>query len=280
MIKKILVVLDADSDTAVAIRYATEIAKRFDASVTGLAVVDLGSISSGSKGGGIGSFYYAEKLREKLTAETRVKARELIETFESTVADAGIKHVEMVQEGVPVQRIVEDMKYHDLLVIGRDPHLFYVHPKKETPDTLASVVKATVSPSIVVSDSYTTIRRLVVAYDGSLASARTVRDYAYLKPFGPDVSVHLINVYDKDSSESELMLSLLKGYLAAHGIEATAASLKSDDARTAILDYSRDMDADMLAIGSHSVSGIKRIAFGSITEKLLKECPLPLFLNQ
>jgi nucleotide-binding universal stress UspA family protein len=107
-----------------------------------------------------------------------------------------------------------------------------------------------------------------------------VRDYAYLKPFGPDVSVHLINVYDKDSSESELMLSLLKGYLAAHGIEATAASLKSDDGRTAILDYSRDMDADMLAIGSHSVSGIKRIAFGSITEKLLKECPLPLFLNQ
>ncbi len=203
-----------------------------------------------------------------------------MQTFESAVADAGIEHVEMVQEGVPVQRIVEDMKYHDLLVIGRDPHLFYGHPKKETPDTLASVVKATVAPSIVVSDSYTTIRRLVVAYDGSLASARTVRDYAYLKPFGPDVAVHLVNVYEKDSSESELMLSLLKRYLAAHGIEATAASFKSNDTRTAILDYSRDVDADMLAIGSHSVSGIKRIAFGSITEKLLKECPLPLFLNQ
>ena len=51
-------------------------------------------------------------------------------------------------------------------------------------------------------------------------------------------------------------------------------------AHEAILDYTRNVDADLLVAGAHSVSGIKRIAFGSITEKLLKDCPLPMFLNQ
>ena len=40
MIKKILVALDLDTDTPVATRYALDIAERYGASLTGLAVVD------------------------------------------------------------------------------------------------------------------------------------------------------------------------------------------------------------------------------------------------
>lgn len=280
MIKKILVALDPDSDSVVATRYATDIARRFNASVTGLAVVDLGSIESGTKGGGIGSFYYAEKLREKLTTETRAKARELLDAYERAMQDTDVEHLELVQEGVPFERIVEDMKYHDLLIIGREPHFFYGHPKAETPDTLARVVKTTVSPTIVVGKAYTSIRRVVIAYDGSPASARSARDFAYMMPFGRDVNVHVVTVYSKDASESELTLSLMEKFLKAHDIEATTASVKSSDARAAILEYTHSVDADLLVAGAHSVSGIKRIAFGSITEKLLKDCPLPMFLNQ
>ena len=57
MIKKILVALDPDMDTPVATRYAADIAQRHDAEVTGLAVVDMGSIEASSRGGGIGSMY-------------------------------------------------------------------------------------------------------------------------------------------------------------------------------------------------------------------------------
>ncbi len=280
MIKKVLVALDADSDSAVATRYATDIARTFGASVTGLAVVDLGSIEAGAKGGGIGSFYYAEKLKEKLTSETRAKARELIESFESSMEKSGVEHLEVIQEGVPFQRIVEDMKYHDLLVIGRNPHFFYGHPKEETRDTLARVVKNTVSPTFVVGDSYTTIRRVVVAYDGSAASARSVRDFVYMMPFGSDINMHVVNVYTKDATESELMLSLIQQFLTAHDVDASTTSLKSNNFKQAILDYAADVDGDLLVAGAHSVKGIRKIAFGSITEKLLKECPLPMFLNQ
>src|SRR5690554_2274275 len=146
MIKKILLALDSDSDTPVALRYAIEIAQRYDAEITALAVIDLGGIEAESRGGGIGSMYYGEKLRESLTEETRQKAQELIREFEELIAGSGVRHTKVVKEGVPYDRIIEDAKYHDLLVIGREPHFFYSRPKQYT-KTLAAVVEDTVSPT-------------------------------------------------------------------------------------------------------------------------------------
>ncbi|MGK7369306.1 MAG: hypothetical protein ACNS64_03755 [Candidatus Halalkalibacterium sp. M3_1C_030] len=45
MINRILVALDLDLDTPLANRYAIKLAKKFDASVSGLAVVDTVDIS-------------------------------------------------------------------------------------------------------------------------------------------------------------------------------------------------------------------------------------------
>jgi len=149
MLKRILVALDPDSDTPIATEYAANIARRYDAEVTGLAVVDLGSIEASSRGGGIGSMYYAEKLRERLTSEARATAQSLIEEFDRAMKGLGVAHVETVQDGVPFQRIIEDMNYYDLLIIGKTPHFFYSHPKQET-HTLARVVKNTVGATLVV----------------------------------------------------------------------------------------------------------------------------------
>ena len=139
MIKRILVALDPDSDTPVATRYAADVATRYEAEVSGLAVVDLENIEADTRGGGIGSMYYAEKLRENLTEETRAAAERLIATFDRALEGSGIVHRNRVEEGVPVRRIVEDLKYYDLLVIGKDPHFFYGNPTQET-DILAHVL--------------------------------------------------------------------------------------------------------------------------------------------
>ena len=83
MIKHILVALDPDSDTPIAIRYASDIAGQYNAEVVALAVVDTGIIESETRGGGIGSMYYAEKLRENLTEDTRARAGEISDAIRS-----------------------------------------------------------------------------------------------------------------------------------------------------------------------------------------------------
>jgi len=277
MIKRILVALDTDSDTPVATRYASEIADRYDAEIVGLAVVDTGQIEAASRGGGVGSMYYGEKLKENLTEETREKAAELLSEFHAALKGTGIPHVETVEEGVPFRRIIEDMKYHDLLVIGRTPHFFYGHPEEKT-KTLAKVVNETTAPTLVVGDAHRPVKRVLIAYDGSEAASRTVKYFTHLKPFGADVQIDALHVHKGNERESRLILGLLASYLEKHGFVVGQTSIGENGVAEQISDYARDSGVDIVVAGAHSVSMLRKLAFGSTTQKLLNECPTPLFL--
>ncbi len=279
MIKKILVALDADSDTPVATRYAADIARRYAAEVTGLAVVDMGSIEASSRGGGIGSMYYAEKIQENLTAEARSVARQLTNAFKEAMEEYGVAFDVQVEEGVPFERIVEDMKYHDLLVVGKVPHFFYSHPEEKT-KTLVRIVKNSLGPTLVVPDADRPVRRVLVAYDASNASARAMRRFVHLQPFGTELTLEIINVYDKGEHEgSQLALRIAKSYMDAHGYNTHVSSIQGTDPAKQIVEFAQQFEADIVVAGAHSVSKLTKLAFGSTTASLLEKSPVPLLVD-
>ncbi len=278
MIKRILVALDPDSDTPVATRYAIEIAQRFQSQITGLAVVDMGSIESSVKGGGVGSMYYADKLREELTNEARERARELALAFRKKVDEAGIPHNEVLDEGVPFRRIVEDMKYHDLLILGNDPHFFYSHPKHQT-HTLARVIERTVGPTLVVPDRYVDIKKVLFAFDGTNESARAIRRFIHLHPFGKDTIVRVLNVSKSESADSELRLQMSKEYLTAHGFKTDTRFRIGNNPKKEIVEAAKVFDADLIVMGSHVIKGITGVRLGDATTHLLDQTRIPLLLD-
>lgn len=279
MIKKILVALDPDTDTPVATRYAQQIAQRYEAQVTGLAVVDMGSIEASSRGGGIGSMYLMEKVQKELTEEARQRARDLTKQFDQAMTASKVAYQVEVAEGAPFERIVEDMKYHDLLIVGRDPHFFYSHPETST-KTLVRVVRDTIAPTLVVPATYRDIDRVLVTYDGSNASARAMRRFVHLQPFGTDVQVEILNIHSgKESEGSRLALERAKAYMETHGYNPHTSSLQGSDVTTEILTFADRFEADLLVAGAHSVSMWRKLAFGSTTASLIKKCQLPLLLD-
>src|SRR6056297_3156505 len=198
MINRILVALDLDIDTPLAMRFAIKLAKKFEASVSGLAVVDTVNIAAQVGGGAIGTIYYAEELRKHMTEDSRKEAARLLATFEEMADKAGVKHSQLMAEGVPYERILEDLKYHDLLVIGRESHFFFNRPKKDT-DTLADIVKKSTAPTLVVNESDQDVKRVVVAHDGSNASARSLQWFVQLEPFGKNLEMDIVHVCDLDN---------------------------------------------------------------------------------
>ncbi len=283
MIKRILVALDPDEDTPVATDYAAEMAGRFDAEVSGLAVVDTKHIATEVGGGGaVGGFFYAEQVRQHVTDRTRLAARDLADAFHGRLVGSGLRHGERVEDGVPHRRIVEDMKYFDLLVIGRDPHFFYRRPEQRT-STLAEVVKRGVIPTLVVGRELRPVQRVLLAYDGSEAAARTIQRFVQLKPFGEDLEVDLMHVRSsssgRDQREGELLLRLMKDYLHAHGLERVyESSPEGGDPAARLLDYARHFEVDLIVAGAHGVSAVRRLAFGSTTHALLERSNVPLFV--
>lgn len=280
MVKRILVALDQDADTPVAVDYAFDVAHRNIAEVTGLAVVDVDRIESTSSGGGIGSMYYAEKLREKLTNKTRIRAQELVDEFSHASKAEHIPYQIEVQEGTPSKKIIEELKYHDILFIGNNPHFFYGHPDQTT-TTLGHVVKKCVAPVIIVPDNHSEITCAVLAYDGSNPSVKALQRFAQLSPFGRSVVIHVVSICDtKKDAEAEMKARQATKYLERHGYEANAVTLHGDKPHRHILSYAEQMGAELIIAGAHSVSMMHKLAFGSTTETLVEDGRFVLFLDR
>ncbi len=284
MLKRILVALDREIITAIATKYAIKLAERYNASLTGLAVVDLEAISDTVGGGGIGTIHYAKELRENLTEESRKAAEKQLKNFKSMVEESGVNHSKFMHEGVPHEHIIEDSKYHDLLVIGRESHFFYNRPKIET-KTLANIVKKGAGPTLMVTDSYRPIRRAVIAHDGSKASAYAMQWFVQLQPFGSDIELDLVYACNRKKEEAteraRLIMNQAQEYLKAHGYEKINQLLLDEKggAGKHIINHVKDTDADLIVLGAHSVSAIRRLTFGSVTHELVKNSPVPLFLS-
>ena len=280
MLKRILVALDQDADTPIAVDYALKVAHKKKAAVTGLAVVDVDRIEETSSGGGIGSMYYAEKLKEKLTNQTRIRAQELVEEFSHASEEKHIPYQVEVREGIPSDQIVEEQKYHDLLFIGNNPHFFYSHPDQTT-TTLGHVVQKCVAPIIIVPSEFKKIKRAVLGYDGSTPSVRALQRFAQMSPFGHDVEVFVVSVNEGRNSANSEMLSLHAcNYLQAFGYKASHATLQGGKPVQHILNYAQQQNAELIIAGAHSVSKMRRLAFGSTTETLVNDGRFVLFLDR
>lgn len=283
MTQRTLVVLDPDSDTPVATDTAVDIARRYGGTVTGLAFVDKDSIGTESAGGGIGSMYYAEKLREQLTDETRQRARELLAAFTQRVEAAGVPHTgDRVGEGELVRSLLDEMRTHDLLVAGRESHFYYHDPEHRT-HTLGNVLKEAAAAMLIVGTERPAVRRVAVAYDGSAAAARTLQKFAHLAPFGTDLDVEVVHVHgssDSDRLASDALRADAAAYLAAHGFErVTTTGIESSDPADRICDLAQGDRADLVVSGAYAKSGfLKKLIFGSSATKLLEEAKVPLFL--
>lgn len=282
MTQRILVVLDPDSDTPIATETAIDIAKRHSGELTGLAFVDKDSIGQEATGGGIGSMYYAEKLRERLTEETRQRANELIAQFTKRVEAEGVRHTgDRVGEGELVKSLLDEMRTHDLLVTGRESHFYYAEPEKRT-HTLGKVLQEAAAATLIVGQTRPAVSRVAVAYDGSAPSARALQKFAHLAPFGTDLAVEIVHVRGSSASDrlsSERLRADAAAYLAAHGFASvTTTGIESNHASDRILELAQGDRADLVVSGAYAKSGFRKMIFGSSATRLLEEATVPLFL--
>lgn len=283
MIKRILVALDPDEDTPVATRYAIRLAKRFDASLTGLAVVDISNLHSVIGVGGYGTEIYGRHIWTEMADETRQIAEKLLESFKKSVEKAGVRHRDIKKTGASYDLIIEEMKYHDLLIVGRDSRFFYNEPTKDT-ETLAKVVKGGVAPTLVVTDEYREIEKIMIAFDGSSPAARSLKSFVHLLPYGKDIEIELLNISDGESSEqmdkSATILKQAESYLKEHNFNyITKVVLEKGNAGERLLDRQIEKNPDLILLGAHSVSALRRATFGSTTHHMITKSNGPLFLS-
>jgi nucleotide-binding universal stress UspA family protein len=278
MIKSILVGIDGSEHARTALRYATWLARRLDATVTGLHVVDIVSIEGSffhDISGSLGFEPYLDftsKMREAL----HERGVALLDEFRATCTSEGVRCDTALQIGIVPSEICERAREADLVVIGHRG----VNQRFSTGllgGAAESVTRQCPKPLLVTPLEFSEIKSPVLAYDGSQRASAAMHMAA-------EVCTQLqlplsVLAVCRDGEQGEKVLDQARRYLASYSLE-THPFMVTGQAYERIPSEIRDKHYDLVFMGSHGHGRIIELVLGSTTEYVLRNAPCPIFLSR
>ncbi len=270
---KILLGLDGSPYAHAAIEYACQLALNHNASITGVAIINRPGIQSSSGPMPIGGAHYEVQREEQLLEATEQKAKAILNDFARICDDRKINVVLHADTGSPFSEIIEESKFHDFIVIGK--RTFFEYDANETYGTLERILKNGLIPVLAVPDSVREIKKVLVAYDDSIPASKVVHMFLLLGIWNA-CDITLLTVNDSAQAAQEL-LGNLGGFFESYGIKPSLAT-RSGPPDTAVKSYIAENDIDMLAMGAYGRKSVRKFFVGSVTQHLIQETDIPLFL--
>ena len=275
MIKRILVALSGTPYTRTAIQHALELARDHEADVTGVTDINLAKVANvGPVPMGAGAA--AHELMEHRLELTRQQVDEAIANFEAACADAGRNASVVREHGNPYDTLISVWRYHDLVVAGLRG-LFEYGVLHEPDDVLLRLISKGVRPILAVARHHRPIRRVLVAYNGSMEAAKALKRFIQLRLW-PSLTLK-IACFDKPQDEAEELLADAADYCLAHGHVAERQHVEGPP-RERLLEHAAEWQADLIVMGSSSRARIFQHLLGDTALHALRHAEIPLFLAQ
>jgi len=167
-------------------------------------------------------------------------------------------------------------RLHDLTVVDAEPEA--LAPDRGLIDAL---LMDSGRPLLVVPPGQDVfrVRRVILAWDGSGRAARAAADALPLLRAAETVEVVAV-MGEKDLPDSVTGADIAP-HLSRHGVNVTVQTLpalKGDVAET-LRNHATLTHADMIVMGGYVHSRLRELVFGGVTQSLLKQCPVALFLS-
>lgn len=275
MIKRILLGLGGTPFTDVAIQRAVEMATIHGALITGVTVVDtkrLKQIGPVPPGGGI----YAAKLREKRSVISEERVDNAIKQFRAQCEEADIRFTIERETGDLFERMIAHARYNDVTIFGLKS-LFDYGFTAEPRDALIRLVSQGVRPIIAVSRQFRSIRNVLIAYSGSMESAKAMRRFVQLNLW-PNVRLWIVHFGKRDNSSVQLLKDA-SDYCRDHGY-LNETELVEQSAREHLIEYAQQNDMDLIVMGNSIRNLLFRHLLGDTVLNVIQQSDRPLFLAQ
>lgn len=274
MLQSILVGLDGSTYSMTAIELGIQWAKKFNALVVGLAIIDEPTIRK-PEPVPIGGSSWKHERDEKLVADARRKVEQFSRGFADQCHEAGVLWKLIEDVGIPSEQICYEAQRYDLVLLGKQTH-YYFETQEYADETLSDVLKTSPRPVVIVPEKLGTGNSIVVAYDGSLQAARTLQAFQSLL-LDHSQEVHIITI-NANNAEAIRHADCAIDFLGFHGIKAQRHMVTASSPAKAIIEQANQLKAGMIVMGAFGQPIIREFFFGSVTQIILKEMICPLFL--
>jgi nucleotide-binding universal stress UspA family protein len=260
MIKGILVGIDGSPFSASALELAIRWARRFDAMVIGLGVVDEPNIH-GAEALPIGATYYKSMKGKAMFADARNKVERFLRSFALRCADEQVSFTPLEDIGAPAAQIALESQRYDIVLLGKETH-FEFETKNQPDDTLARVLRKGCRPVVVAPLKLPKTGKVVVAYDGSVQSARALQAFA-ASGLANDREVSIVTIADSHLEAARTADRAVQ-FLSLHNIASRAVPTESSDQPAdIILDEVNQLNAELLVMGAYGKPNLREFFSGN-----------------
>jgi len=277
MSKRIVVGLDPSDYSKMAVTLACIRASSFDGTVIGVGIIDKPGIQAACHGAGVGAGHYAKRSREHHIKEAEEKVTALLEEFRGTCADHEVGCEPVLRQGSPAEILAEEALTADLVIIGTRT-FFHFETQTSHGDTLSDLLRCQACPVMVVPKALEMpIKRVIIPYDGTRKASRSMRSFVSLTHSLP-VSLDLLLLAVDEKVETKLAdLEKPAKYLRAYGYEVETKVVPGD-AREIIRDVAKVNMPTVVVLGASEKSSVRVLLFGSVTQSLLDDGTIPLYV--
>lgn len=275
MIKRILVGLGGTDYTVSAINLAVAMAKTHDAEITGVSVIDetrLTNVGPVPIGGGV----YARELKEDRLAKAQDRVEWAVKEFNEACSASGVRHQVQREVGEPFALMIDQARYHDLMMFGLRS-LFECDLLPDPHSALVRLVQAGVRPLIAASKGFHPVKRVLIAYSGSMESAKAMKRFIQMRLW-PDALLRIVT-FEHRPDKAVQLVSDAADYCRAHGFDVEEAFVP-ESPKDHLVSYAEEWGADLMVVGNSAKNLLRRRIFGETALHAIQNANRPLFLAQ
>ena len=280
MIQNILIPTDGSDYGKTAIAYGVYFARKLNAQLTGLHVVDIRLIRGPvftDISGSIGLPPYQEFL-PAIESGLDAKADAILQDFRGQCDAAGVHPETKKVTGVIDETIIEEgRKCCDWILLAQRGEHFHINGGAILGSTAQSVVRRSGKPVLVTPEHFREIKSMAIAYDGSAPAHKALKLAAELsKQAAWPLSVVMVTA---DRTSGENISKKAEELLSAFEMDSAATILTGKEDK-ALLKFIREGTVELLVMGAYGHNRLRELLVGSTTSSVIRKSTIPVLLTR
>ncbi|PKN05468.1 MAG: hypothetical protein CVU74_01575 [Deltaproteobacteria bacterium HGW-Deltaproteobacteria-9] len=279
MVKTILIPTDGSEYGRTAIDFGVHIAKKLEAQLIGLHVVDIGLMRGpvfSDISGSIGLPPYQDFL-PVIEAGLDGRAETVLNAFRERCEAEGLHPETIKAVGVIDETIIEEGKKTDWILLAQRGENFHLAKGGILGSTAELVVRNSGKPVLVTPKTYQDIESMALAYDGSPPAHNALKLAVNLseKAVWP---LTIICITDNQTVADQLH-EKIETYLEPFQIDCETIIIRGKDSRE-ILKFIQEGSVELLVMGAYGHNRLRQLFIGSTTSDVIRKSEIPVLLTR
>lgn len=276
MQKKILLAMEGNRFSTSTLKYGIEIAKETNSLLVGVFLRDL-------KYAGYAYPIIMEQpfidtgFYTKLMKDEKEKIDANIKIFNDKCAKEGIAHKVHLDEAAPIEGIIHESAYADLIIMDSKMNISDLLPDNPS-STLRDILADAHCPIMIVPTSYQSIRNIILSYDGSHSSAFAIRMFSYIFPEWSDYKTYLVSVNQGNGNHLKENTNI-RELMGRHYSDVTYEVMKGDVTKEMMKFMKYNNSGSVVVMGAYGRNAFSRLWRQSMANMIIKDVKVPVFIS-